>query len=224
MSTRFDPSLIPPAPNFHYEDKLWACGLQGVAGIDEAGRGALAGPVAAGVVVFSPSDITQADLEGLRDSKEMTPGEREKWAARIKIHALAWSVAFASHEEIDQLGIVPATRLAAQRALQSCRCEVQHLLLDYLFLPDIEIPQTNLIKGDQRSLSIAGAAVLAKTTRDALMVELDQEYPGYQLAGNKGYGTSRHLEAIRRTGPSLIHRKSFAPLKAAEKTTEGVSL
>ena len=211
--SRFDPSLIPPAPDLKFESGLWDSGLRHIAGIDEAGRGALAGPVAAGVVIFSPDDSLLVSMEGLRDSKQMTPSKRSKWATIIREAALAWGVGFASHLEIDQLGIVPATRLAAQRALQNCAWQADHLLLDYLFIPDLDIPQTKLVKGDQRSLSIAAASVLAKTTRDAKMDEMNTRFPGYQLHENKGYGTQQHLEAIAQLGPSSIHRRSFAPMR-----------
>jgi ribonuclease HII len=211
--SRFDPSLLPPAPDLQFESEFWKSGLLHVAGIDEAGRGALAGPVAAGLVIFPPNDSLQVSMHGVRDSKQMTPAARYEWAARIQESALAWGVAFASHEEIDRLGIVPATRLAAQRALLACEYRADHLLLDYLFLPDIDIPQTKLVKGDQRSLSVAAASVLAKTARDTFMVELDGKFPGYQLTANKGYGTNRHLEALQQLGPSPIHRSSFAPVR-----------
>lgn len=211
--SRFDPSLLPPAPDLQFESGFWKSGLRHVAGIDEAGRGALAGPVAAGLVIFPPNESLQVSMDGVRDSKQMTPAARYEWAARIQESALAWGVAFASHEEIDRLGIVPATRLAAQRALLACEYKADHLLLDYLFLPDIDIPQTKLVKGDQRSLSVAAASILAKTTRDALMVELDGKFPGYKLTNNKGYGTNQHLEALQLLGPSPIHRSSFAPIR-----------
>ena len=212
---RFDPGLLPPAPDLKFEQGFWACDLLHVAGIDEAGRGSLAGPVVAGVVIFQPDKSLMDSMNGVRDSKQMTPENRRVWALRIKSSSAAWGVAKASQEEIDQLGIVPATRLAVHRALQACRFNPDHLLLDYLFLPDIDIPQTKLVKGDQRSLSVAAASVLAKTARDSQMVDLDKKYPGYHLAENKGYGTSSHLEAIARLGPSPIHRKTFAPMKAS---------
>jgi len=212
---RFDPSLLPSEPDLQFEKRLWETGLRHIAGIDEAGRGALAGPVAAGVVIFPPDESSRASLNGLRDSKQLTPAERNEWAVSVQETAIAWAVAFASHDEIDRLGIVPATRLAAQRALQACEHQAEHLLLDYLFLPDLDIPQTKLVKGDQRSKSIAAASVLAKTARDALLVQLNEEIPGYRFADHKGYGTRGHLEALKRLGPSPIHRRSFAPLKDA---------
>jgi len=211
--SRFDPSLIPPAPDLQYESGLWENGLGYIAGIDEAGRGALAGPVAAGAVIFPPDGSSLASMEGLRDSKQMTPSKRSEWTTIIHEAAQAWGVGFASHVEIDQLGIVPATRLAAQRALQTCAWQADHLLLDYLFIPDLDIPQTKLVKGDQRSLSIAAASVLAKTTRDAKMVDLNSRFPGYKFHENKGYGTHQHLEALAQLGPSSIHRCSFAPMR-----------
>jgi ribonuclease HII len=210
---RFDPRLLPPAPDLQFESGYWESGLHKIAGIDEAGRGALAGPVTAGAVIFQPDESLQISLEGVRDSKQMTPDGRSKWAACIQETALAWGVANASAEEIDRLGIIPATRLAAQRALQACNCQADHLLLDYLFLPDIDIPQTKLVKGDQRSLSVAAASVLAKTTRDSLMIEMDGKFPGFHLAENKGYGTYQHRDALERLGPSQIHRTSFSPIK-----------
>lgn len=211
--SRFDPSLLPATPDLEFETSLWLKGLTHIAGIDEAGRGALAGPVAAGIVIFPFDDHLLISMQGLKDSKQLTAAERSNWAARIRETALAWGVAFASNDEIDQLGIVPATQLAAQRALLACKIEVDHLMLDYLFLPEIDIPQTKLVKGDQRSLSIAAASVLAKTSRDALMLDLDGEFPEYKLANNKGYGTQEHLNAIERYGPKRIHRISFAPIK-----------
>jgi ribonuclease HII len=138
----------------------------------------------------------------------MTPLSREKWAPRIKATALAWGVGFASAEEIDTIGIVPATKLAAVRALENLRPD--YLLTDYLVFRELELPQTALIKGDRLSLSIAAASVLAKTARDARMRELDNEYPGYELGRHKGYGTCLHQEAIRNLGLCKIHRKSYS--------------
>lgn len=212
MTPRFDRALIPPAPNFEFEATLWGQGCHKVAGIDEAGRGSLAGPVAAGALVF-PNDVRLlSNLSGVRDSKQMTPQSRSYWAERLKAVSLAWGVGFASAEEIDALGILPATRLAACRAVLSLNVEPDHLLIDYLKLPELPIPQTPLVKGDRRSLSIAAASILAKTARDALMCELEAQYPGYGLAQHKGYATSRHRLALERLGPSPIHRLSFSPV------------
>jgi len=213
MKNRFDPSLLPPAPDIRFEEKLWNAGIKRIAGIDEAGRGALAGPVVAAAVILPPQSSTIKDLHGLRDSKQLTASQRADWAECIRSIAFAWGIGFASHAEIDQQGIVPATRLAVQRALTNSKIDAEHLLLDYLFLPDDETPQTNLIKGDERSLSIAGASILAKTARDGWLIRLESEYPGYRFAQHKGYATSQHLEALDRLGPCPIHRHTFAPIK-----------
>ena len=218
MKKRFDPGLLPQAPNISFEKKLWNAGIDHVAGIDEAGRGALAGPVAAAAVILPPQPSIVEKLSGLKDSKQLTASQRVEWAECLRSIALAWGIGFASHAEIDQQGIVPATRLAVQRAMANSKIAPQHLLLDYLFLPDDETPQTNLIKGDERSLSIAGASILAKTARDKLLIELESEYPGYRFAQHKGYGTSQHLEALDRLGPSPIHRFTFAPIKESTQT------
>jgi ribonuclease HII len=213
MTKRFDPSLLPLAPDLSIESQLWRAGIQYIAGIDEAGRGALAGPVAAGAVILPQGSTLLDTLRGLKDSKQLTPVQREVWAELLQQVACAWGVGYASQEEIDRIGIIPATRLAAQRAMDNFDLPVEHLLLDYLFLPEVHLPQTNLIKGDQRSLSIAGASVLAKTARDRLLVELDTQYPGYGFAAHKGYATAQHLAALDRLGPSPVHRVSFAPIK-----------
>ena len=205
----FDASLLPPEPDLSFELVLWQAGLVGVAGIDEAGRGALAGPVAAAAVILPQKVEVIGMLKGVRDSKQMTPKAREIAREWIDQCAASWGVGFAAPEEIDQLGIVPATQLAAWRALGQLPAYPDHLLLDYLFLPDISIPQTALIKGDCRSLSIAAASVLAKTARDALMRELDLTYPDYGFAAHKGYGTPAHRDALHRLGPSQVHRRSF---------------
>ena len=198
-------------PDTFYEAGFWRSGILHVAGFDEAGRGALAGPVAVGAVIL-PQDETLASstLAGLRDSKQMTPLERESLAPRIQELARAWSVGFASAEEIDSHGIVCATRLAALRALNGLSIRPQYLLTDFrLELPQLEISQTALVKGDALCLSIAAASVLAKTARDQLMKELDLHYQGYGLGTHKGYGTRAHRSAMRQLGISPIHRRSF---------------
>ncbi len=216
--TKFDLSLIPARPDLQFEKALWAQDLRLVAGVDEAGRGALLGPVAAAAVIL-PSD--QADLfdrlEGVRDSKEMTPQERDRWAIEIKSTAVAWAVGYASAAEIDQIGIAPATRLAAGRALGQFTVEVEHILIDYIALPEVAKPQTPLVKGDARSLTIAAASVLAKTSRDAILVGMDDAFPGYGLAQNKGYATAAHRAAIAALGPCAQHRHSFSPIRVDEE-------
>lgn len=213
MTPKFDPSLLPASPDLSFEIPLWKEGFLHIAGIDEAGRGALAGPVAGGAIVFPPDPAIDRLLQGVRDSKQMTPAQRNFWVDRLKEIALAWGIGFASHHEIDELGIVPATRLAVRRAIAQLSIKPDHLLVDYLDLPGISIPFTPLIKGDARSLSIAAASILAKTGRDALLVEMDARYPGYGFADHKGYGTPAHLSVLKNLGPCPVHRLSFAPLK-----------
>jgi ribonuclease HII len=198
-------------PDLTHEANLWPH-YQYIAGLDEAGRGALAGPVAVGAVILPPGDPTllSSTLAGARDSKQMTPRARARLAIQIKALALNWSVGFATPDEIDMRGIVRATRLAAIRALHQFSLSPQYLLTDFrLELPQLEISQTSLVKGDARCLSIACASILAKTERDTLMLDLDQRHPGYQLGKHKGYGTQAHRSALRRLGLSEIHRKTF---------------
>ena len=197
-------------PNLTYETNLWPY-YRHIAGLDEAGRGALAGPVAVGAVIL-PDDnpLLSRTLDGVRDSKQMTPLERESLAPRIKEVALTWNVGFASAEEIDSQGIVHATRLAALRALYGLSLAPKYLLTDFrLELPQLDISQTALVKGDALCLSIAAASVLAKTARDQLMCELDLCYRGYGLGKHKGYGTQSHRSAMKRLGVCAIHRRSF---------------
>jgi ribonuclease HII len=211
---KFDLSSLPDYPDLSFENKLWGEGLRFVAGVDEAGRGALAGPVAAGAVVLSGDvpDLTSL-LEGVNDSKVMSPAEREEKAEIIRTVAIGWGVGFATSAEIDRIGILPATCLAVSRALSELKLELEHVLVDYLRLPDLDVPQTPLVKGDARCLSIAAASILAKTARDAVLVEMDATYPGYYFASNKGYGTQAHRQAIAKLGPCDQHRKTFSPVK-----------
>ncbi len=208
----FDLSLLPPEPDLAFEFELWQAGISAVAGIDEAGRGALAGPVAAAAVILPPDKKIMQRLHGVHDSKQLTPDQREIARRKIIKHAAGWGVGFATSQEIDQIGILPATRLAALRALQALPLSPSHLLLDYLVLPEVPTPQTALVKGDCRSLSIAAASILAKTSRDALLRDLDLTFPGYGFANHKGYGTRSHRDAIRRLGACPAHRLSFTLL------------
>ena len=199
-------------PHLEFEKDLWAQGARIVAGVDEAGRGAWAGPVFAAAVVL-PTDERICDLlHGVRDSKQMTPRQRERWQGCIQSAAVAWAVACASRTEIDELGILPATCLAMQRAVQELRNPPQHLLVDYVRIPDCGAPQTALPKGDCLCLSIAAASVLAKTARDAFMRALEAQYPGYGFAAHKGYGTARHRTALLELGACQEHRRSFKPV------------
>jgi ribonuclease HII len=210
---KFDTSLLPEAPDLNFEQALWKRGVVEIAGIDEAGRGALAGPVAAGVVVLPDSNQIQEKLAGVRDSKQMTAAQRDHWFGVIRAEALACEVGFAAPGEIDEMGIAPATRLAAMRALAKLARQPGHLLVDWISIPEAGIEETSLAKGDQRSLSIAAASIAAKVSRDALMVEAEGNYPGYGFAAHKGYGTAAHRQAIERLGPCAIHRMSFAPMR-----------
>lgn len=212
---KFDCSLLPEKPDLTFELALWQQGLHFVAGIDEAGRGALMGPVAAAAVVL-PCDLPELPIQlaGVKDSKVMTAEDRETWAVVIKDIAIGWGVGFASASEIDQMGIAPATCLAAGRAIEELACVVEYFLIDYITLPEISAPQTPLVKGDARSLSIAAASILAKTSRDALLVQMETRFPGYHLASNKGYGTQAHRAAIAALGPCAEHRRTFAPVAA----------
>lgn len=203
MTRRADP------PGLDLERALWAQGVNLIGGIDEAGRGALAGPVAAAVVVLPSDSRIAATLSLVRDSKLLTAPERERAAAVIKAQAVAWGVGFADVAEIDSLGILPSTRLAVIRAVGSLPFLPQYFLFDYLHWPDLSNPHIVIPKGETHSLSIAAASILAKTARDSLLCDLDGQYPGYGLARHKGYGTEAHRAAIQRLGPSPIHRVSF---------------
>lgn len=187
------------------ERDLWSRGVRLVAGVDEAGRGPLAGPVVAGAVILPPG----CRIFGLDDSKKLSEKKREALYEEIKQVAVAWNVGMASPEEIDRVNILQATYLAMRRALEGLEQQPHHLLVDALRIPRASIPQDGIIGGDGLSLSIAAASVMAKVTRDRLMTELHEVYPDYGFARHKGYGTKEHLEAIQTTGLSPIHRKSF---------------
>ncbi|PWH15849.1 MAG: ribonuclease HII [Anaerolineae bacterium] len=211
--------LPSDSPALGLEQGLWQSGKTYVAGVDEAGRGALAGPVIAGVVILPNVPGLKRALQGVRDSKQMTSRQRAIWAEKIKEIALAWAVGAASAEEIDALGILPATRLAVTRAIQELSLQPDFLLMDYLPWPGLQIPHRMMPKGETQSLSIACASVLAKTSRDTLMQQLDFEYPGYGLAQHKGYGTQRHRAALCALGYSPIHRRTFSFQEQARQIT-----
>ena len=207
--------ILPKKPSLEFEERLWEEGFRVVAGLDEAGRGAWAGPVYAAAVVL-PTDNHLLDLlNGVRDSKQMTALQRERWSVCIQSASVAWTIGSATHIEIDSMGIVPATCLAMQRALDKMIFKPTYLLVDYIHINNCSYPQLSLPKGDCRSLSIAAASILAKTARDAYMVKLDMRYPGYGFSRHKGYGTRQHLAAIEEKGPCPIHRYSFRPIKSA---------
>ena len=183
-----------------------------VAGLDEVGRGPLAGPVVAGVAVLPPN-LSGSWVGMVRDSKQMTPAQREHVLPYLRESALALEVGISSSQEIDDLGIVGATRLAMKRALDGLALTPQFLLLDAFPLPGVAIPQKPIVHGDALCLSIAAASVVAKVTRDRIMEEQDALFPSYGFARHKGYATREHLRNLRDHGPCPIHRRSFAPVR-----------
>jgi ribonuclease HII len=187
------------------EDQARADGYAVVAGMDEVGRGALCGPVVACVVVLGDA----FDAEGLDDSKRLTAKQREELSARVREKATAFSVGVADPREIDRLNILRATHLAMVRAVQGLGASPDVILVDALTVPGVATPQRPIVKGDALSVSIAAASIVAKVMRDALMRECDARYPGYGLAHNMGYASDDHRQALRRLGPSEIHRRSF---------------
>jgi ribonuclease HII len=197
------------------ERALWAAGYRRLAGIDEAGRGAWAGPVVAAAVVL-PAERSDIDsvLCGVRDSKILTPRQREALFPLIHRTALGVGIGMASSRFIDRWGIVPATRLAMAMAVRNLPLEPTYLLIDALRLPDVQLPQRALIKGDAHVLSIAAASVVAKVFRDRLMLALGGRYCDYGFGAHKGYGTAAHRTALEHLGPCPEHRMSFAPLRA----------
>ncbi len=215
MALRDKPQL---RPDLSFELGLLRSGVMHIAGLDEAGRGAWAGPVYAAAVILPIKRFDLACcLDGVRDSKQMTPTQREKWAIQIAKIAPAIGVGQSSAQEVDNFGLISATRLAMTRALAALCVPAEHLLIDHIGLPDIPLPQTPLPHGDTRVLTIAAASVIAKVARDHAMVAFDERFPGYGFSRHKGYGTSYHRHALQRLGPCPIHRRSYAPV--AELTT-----
>jgi ribonuclease HII len=200
-------------PTLEWEQRLWAQGYCRLAGLDEAGRGAWAGAVVAAAVILPPDDGIAQRLAGVGDSKQLTPAQRERLYDVIVREAVAVGVGAVPAEVIDALGIVAATRQVMALAVAHLAVPPEHLLIDALRLPDVACPQTSLIKGDACCLSIAAASIVAKVTRDRLLVELDQQYPGYGLARHKGYGTPQHRAALAHLGPCLLHRRSYRPIR-----------
>ncbi|MEW6034734.1 MAG: ribonuclease HII [Chloroflexota bacterium] len=199
-------------PTLEEERGLLAQGYSLVAGVDEVGRGALAGPVAAAAVVL-PLERDLPWFRGVRDSKLLTPKQREDLFPLILEQAVSVGVALVPVEDIDGRGILRATRLAMRLALERMSLSPQFLLIDGMRLPQVRLPQKGIVRGDRLCLSIACASIVAKVTRDRVMVELDGQYPGYGLAAHKGYGTREHLSCLQSLGASPIHRRSFAPVR-----------
>ena len=200
------------APSFTEEKVLGAQGYRYIAGIDEAGRGSLAGPVVAAAVILPP-DIDTPWIGEVRDSKQLSPSRRELLFHHIRKAAVAIGIGITQHETIDAEGIVKATQSAMKRAIDQLSPPPQFLLIDYMHLPRVLLPQKGITNGDSLCFSIACASIMAKVSRDHLMIELNGTYPGYGLARHKGYGTKEHLSCLHRLGPSSIHRQSFKPVR-----------
>ncbi|MBR0482120.1 MAG: ribonuclease HII [Firmicutes bacterium] len=188
-----------------FERPLWATGMKYIAGIDEVGRGPLAGPVVTAAVIL-PEDF---DVLGVDDSKKLSPKKREELYELIMEKAIAVSIGRREPEDIDRINILEATKEAMADAVMGLPVKPDHLLIDAVKLSGLKIPQTSIIKGDARSVSIAAASIIAKVTRDREMIEMDEKYPGYSFASNKGYGTKAHYDGLSKLGPCPIHRKTF---------------
>ncbi|MDE2778211.1 MAG: ribonuclease HII [Chloroflexota bacterium] len=201
-------------PDFSHELRLFGQGLKVVAGVDEAGRGPLAGPVVAAAVAL-PASLTGEEewLGALDDSKRLSAAQREAAFKLIQQHALAVSVVEESPADIDRIGIGKAVILAMMRAVEGLQTVPEHLLLDYVPIKECPFPFDALVKGDASSYSIAAASIVAKVTRDRMMERADSLYPGYGFARHKGYGTALHREQLERLGPCPLHRRSFSPLR-----------
>jgi ribonuclease HII len=198
-------------PSFKEEKLLRAQGYLTIAGVDEAGRGALMGPVVAAAVIL-PDNIRARWKERVRDSKQLRPRERETLYEYIKEKAIAIGTGAASNEEIDTVGIARATRLAMLAAIRQLKPEPQYILIDYYSLPETPLPNRGITYGDGLCFTIACASIIAKVTRDRLVTAMAEEYPDYGFDGHKGYGTRRHIECLWLKGPCPLHRRTFRPV------------
>jgi ribonuclease HII len=205
---------------FEFESALWGAGLLRIAGVDEAGRGPLAGPVVAAAVILPPAWLAAdlpPELHGLNDSKQLTEARREEFFAVLtRSPEIQFAIAAVDAPTIDRINILQATHRAMNDALAQLTPPPEHALVDGTRVKTLHFPQTPIVKGDARSYSIAAASVLAKVTRDRQAAEWDRQWPEYGFGEHKGYGTPRHLEAIRKHGPCPIHRRSFAPIKPTQ--------
>ena len=188
-----------------FENEGYEKGFTYIGGIDEAGRGPLAGPVVAAVVVFKPG----TKIEGINDSKKLSEAKRDELFEIIKEEALDYGIGIVQKDEIDEYNILNATYMAMKKAVNCLKQKPDYLLVDAAHIPDVDIEQKSIIKGDSKSISIAAASILAKVTRDSIMYEYDKMYPEYGFASHKGYGTDQHYKAIREHGITSIHRRSF---------------
>ena len=202
-------------PNFDYENEKYQLGYTAVCGCDEAGRGPLCGPVVAAAVIL-PRDI---EIEGLNDSKKLTERKREKLFDIIKEVAIAYEIAEASPAEIDEINILNASMLAMRRAVAGLKVKADFALIDGNCSRGFDIPTETVVKGDAKSCSIAAASILAKVTRDRGCALLDEQYPEYNIGKHKGYPTKEHMDAVRKYGPSPIHRKSFLKFLNQDENT-----
>ena len=192
-----------------YEKECYARGMELIAGVDEVGRGPLAGPVVAAAVILPKA----CKIPGLNDSKKIPKSKHKEIYEAVLQNAIAIGIGIKDNQVIDQVNIYEATKLAMMEAIGQLEPQPQHLLIDAMKL-DLPIPQTSIIKGDANSLSIAAASIVAKVTRDQMMEEFDREYPGYDFAQNAGYGTANHLAGLHKLGVTPIHRRSFEPVKS----------
>ncbi|MBN1488055.1 MAG: ribonuclease HII [Anaerolineae bacterium] len=212
-------------PTTEAEARFWAAGYAYVAGLDEAGRGAWAGPVYAAAVILPQNPELLSNLDGVRDSKLLSPSRRAELLEQIVAVAQGIGIGWASAEDIDKIGIVPATRLAMHRALAALPTKPQALIIDALRLTDSSLPQQAFAYADVLCLSVAAAGIVAKVNRDRWMTNIDPLCPGYAFARHKGYGTRQHSEALEQLGVSPVHRRSFAPIAAQlKKQTKGNEL
>lgn len=204
----------PRAASSDLETALWAQGFARVGGVDEAGRGALAGPLVAAAVILSPSGAP----DGLRDSKTLSALQRDRLFGEVLEASVAHSIVVITHSEIDRLGVHHANLLALRRAVEGLAHPADYVLSDGYGVPDAPCPTLAVPKGDTVSISVAAASILAKVSRDRIMCELDGRHPGYGFAKHKGYGTAQHLAALLEHGPSEVHRRSFAPVAECERS------
>lgn len=193
---------------YKYEKELWDNGINNIAGVDEVGRGPLIGPVVTACVIL-PHDFK---LEGLNDSKKLSEKKREEYYDYIIENALSVSVGMMDEKVIDDVNIYEATKLAMYQAINNSKIKPDHVLIDAMKLEELDIPSTSIIKGDAKSISIAAASVIAKVTRDRMMIELDEKYPMYGFKSHKGYPTKKHVEAIEKYGLIDGYRKTFKPI------------
>jgi ribonuclease HII len=210
--TKRNESALPDRPTLDRELQLIQSGHALIAGIDEAGRGAWAGPVVAAAVILDPAEVSH--LDGVNDSKQLSPRQRARLYQIVIDHCVAYGVGQGSVEEIDTIGILPATRLAMTRAIEALSPQPDALIIDAVRLPQVSKPQAVFNFADSISLSVAAASILAKVTRDRLLIDLDAHYPAYQFARHKGYGTRIHQAALQSIGPCTVHRRSFKPISA----------